>query len=115
MSNAKQDTVEGMADLDAEISMIVDMGFTFEQASEALEASSGHIDRAIDYLVSGGEKYKNEGENKGKPLAASFAETTTDSNGSIEMPEGKCWMKSQEILIASQLTLANRFIDSCRV
>jgi len=45
-----------MADKDAEISMMVSMGFTAEQAAEALNATNGNIDQAIDYLLSGDKK-----------------------------------------------------------
>jgi hypothetical protein len=65
MSNTMQDNDE-VADCDAEISMLVAMGFTVESASEALEASSGNIDHAIDYLVVGGEKSIKQGNEKKK-------------------------------------------------
>jgi hypothetical protein len=62
MSNTMLDNDE-VADCDAKISMLVAMGFTVESASEALEASSGNIDRAIAYLVAGGgESNKQEKE-----------------------------------------------------
>jgi len=46
-----QQANDEVADRDAEISMIVAMGFTVQGAREALEATDGDIDDAIDYLL----------------------------------------------------------------
>jgi len=54
--NRQQQVDDTMADKDAEISMMVSMGFTAEQAAEALNATNGNIDQAIDYLLSGDKK-----------------------------------------------------------
>jgi len=40
-----------VADSDAEISMMVSMGYTAERAVEALSATGGNIDTALDYLI----------------------------------------------------------------
>jgi len=47
---------DAIADTDAEISMMVSMGFSADQAAEALNATNGNIDQAIDHLLSGGKK-----------------------------------------------------------
>ena len=47
MKNAKLDST----DQDAEIDMLVNMGFTVERVTEALEASSGSVNHAVNALV----------------------------------------------------------------
>jgi len=46
-----QQANDEVADRDAEISMLVAMGFTVQAANEALGATGGGIDGAIDYLL----------------------------------------------------------------
>ena len=65
MSNTKQENDE-VADRDAEICMLVAMGFAIEHASEALDETGGDIDSAIDILVAEGGKSVKQGMDKKK-------------------------------------------------
>ena len=55
-----------VADYEAEIRMLVAMGFPVEHASEAMDENGGDIDRAIVYLVVGGTKSTKQAEEKKK-------------------------------------------------
>lgn len=69
----KEQETDRVADHDAEICMIVAMGFSAERASLALEASGGDIDVAIESLLSNVEEESFQQDKPGKAGAATMA------------------------------------------
>jgi len=63
MRASTQQANDEVADHDAEISMILAMGFTAQKARKALEATGGDIDHAIDYLLLGGQSFSQATDN----------------------------------------------------